>query len=239
MGVYNNVSISNTDAETRATSLTNYLDNLDRVTAELITETVDAVEYIGAAFSIDGTNINGFLGFNTGSIGTYKYLMNGDIYLIQPSATGAGSAGVLTIHSYIDSECVLLSMYDSHTTSDGIQFMVSNINSGMQIVGYKALTTAAFVDISSLVFENISDSARIEYTYSNMFPYTAAPGTLDFLAQAYFVNNGIRKYTSSLLKECSTVSLLSTVSLPTPLNNHLAIGTHCIVPLDDEEGGNE
>lgn len=236
MGVYNNISISNTDAETRATSLANYLNNLDNVSAELTTETVSDVDYIGAAFSIDGSNITGFFGFNTGSTGTYKYLMNGDIYLIQAEASTTGTAGVAYVHSYIDDACVLLSMYDSHTTPDGIQVMLVDISGGMKLVGYKALTSAEFADISSLTFENVADSARIAYSYTNMFPYEAAPGTLDFLAQSYFVNNGIRKYTSTVLKECSTVTILSTVSLPTPLNNHLAIGAHCIVPID--EGGN-
>ena len=150
MGVYNNVSISSTDAEARATSLANYLDNLDRVTATVSTETVSDVEYVGAAFSIDETNITGFIGFKSGSTGTYRYLMNGDNYLISASAVGgSGSAGVLYIHSYIDEDCVLLSIYDSHTTPDGMQFTLVDVNSGMKLIGYKALTTAAFADISA------------------------------------------------------------------------------------------
>ena len=111
-------------------------------------------------------------------------------------------------------------------------------DAGKTLIGYGGNTTnTEMVDISTLTFEDVTDTARIAYTYTNMFPYEADSGSLDFLAQAYFVNGGVRKFTSTILKECSTVSILSTGSMPNPLPFHFAIGAHCLVPLD--QGGNE
>ena len=131
---------------------------------------------------------------------------------------------------------------DCISTHCGIEVAIVNVSNSNVLVGYKVNTSnpvQQFVDISELTFENVSDSARIQYSYTNMFPYESNPGTLDFLAQSYFVNNGVRVYMSDLLKECSTLSLLTTASLPYPLGNHIAVGAHCIVPITVEEGGNE
>ena len=236
MGVYNNVVIS-TGLEDRVNSLVNYLNSLSAITAEAASETYDEVEFTGALFYLDNVNIHGFFGYDSTLKLTFIWLINGESYLIPKEIRGSTfqTAGVLTIHSYIGDGCVLISMYDSHSTNDGIEFMLVNINDSVSLIGYKRLTSAAFLDIDSLYFENVADVSRIQYTYANMFPYYATAGTLDFLAQAYFINNNIRRFTTSVLKECSTVSLLSTVSLPAPLGNHLAIGAHCIVPIT--EGG--
>jgi len=236
MGVYNSVVVS-TGHDDRINSLINYLNNLSGISAESAEETFNEVDFTGALFSIDGTNIQGYFGYNSDTTVTYTWLKNGDIYLLSQRKRGSGTAGNLTIHSYIEDGCSLISLYDSHTDADGLEFVLVRTTNSSNLIGYKRFDSATFQDISGLTFENILDTARIAYSYTNMFPYEAPPGTLDFLAQSYFVNNGIRKYTSTVLKECSTVTILSTVSLPTPLNNHLAIGAHCIVPID--EGGNE
>ena len=234
MGVYNTVSI-NTSFSDRVNSLVNYLNNLDGVSAELASETVSGEEYTGAAFSLANSSVNGFFGYNGTLRSTYIWVKNGESYLVSAAVRGGNTSGTLTIHSYIDEECIMVCMYDSHYNNDGLSLALIKMNDDSRLVGYSRLSSATFADISALTFENISDSSRIQYTYTNMFPYSAAPGTLDFLAQSCFVNNGTRRYICELLKECSTVSLLSTVSLPSPLGNHVAIGAHCIAPIT--EGG--
>ena len=233
MGVYNNVVIS-TGHDDRINSLVNYLNNLSGISAESAEETFDEVDFTGALFSIDNTDIQGYFGYNNDTTVTYTWLKNGDIYLVSQRKRGSSTAGNLTIHSYVEDGCLLISLYDSHTDADGIEFALVRTTNSSNLIGYKRFDSAAFQDISGLTFENILDTARIQYTYTNMFPYAAATGTIDFLAQAFFVNNGIRKYTTTILKECSTVTLLSTVSLPAPLGNHVAFGAHCIAPV---EGG--
>ena len=132
----------------------------------------------------------------------------------------------------------MLSVCQSNSTANGVEIIYVKTTDNKYLVGYYRHSTqnVYFVDIASLTFEDVSDNARLLYTYTNMFPFSAVDGTLDFLSHAYFIDeNSYKKFTSDLLKECSTVSLLSTASLPYPLNNHLAIGTHCIVPLDNPE----
>lgn len=234
MGVYNTVSID-TGLEDRVNSLVNYLNNLDGVTAELASETVSGEEYTGAFFSLANSSVNGFFAYNGTLKSTYIWAKNGESYLVSASVKGGNTSGTLTIHSYIDEECILLCMYDSHYNNDGLSLVLAKMKDDSKLVGYSRLSSAAFADISSLIFENIVDPSRIQYTYTNMFPYSAVPGTIDFLAQSCFINNGTRRYICELLKECSTVNLLDTVSLPAPLGNHVAIGAHCIVPV--AEGG--
>jgi hypothetical protein len=103
------------------------------------------------------------------------------------------------------------------------------------LIGYKELLTdSQYVDISTLTFEETSDLSRTQFSYTNMFQYTSVSGSLDYLGQAYFVNgNNLKKFTTDILRECSTVTLLSTASLSD--GNWLAIGAHCLAPLDSEE----
>lgn len=236
MGVYNTVSI-NTSFSDRVNSLVNYLNNLNGVSAELASETYDSAEYTGALFGLANSAVSGFFGYTQNLKNTYIWIKNGETYLVPQGVRSAGinGSGTLTIHSYIDNECVLIDMYDTHYNSDAVSLILVRTKDGSRLVGYLRDYNASFADISTLTFEDVNDSARVQYTYTNMFPYSAAPGTLDFLTQSCFVNNGIRRYISELLKECSAVNLLDTVSLPAPLGNHLAIGAHCIVPI--EEGG--
>ena len=236
MGVYNNVTIS-TSLEDRVNTLVAYLNNLEGVSAERISETYNENEYLGARFYFTGADISGFFGYSEDMKYTYTWLVNGEAYLLSPNLRGGSSAGNLTIHSFVAEDCILITLYDSHTSPDGMELMLVDTENSAKLIGYVRLTTAAFADISTLVYENTADVSRIQYTYTNMFPYSAIAGMLDFLSQAYFINTGIRRFKTAALKECSTVPLLSTVTLPPPLNNHLAIGTHCVVQLT--EGGNE
>ena len=236
MGVYNTVLITTTDETQRINSLLNYLNGLNGVTAEIDTKTVSTYEYNGVSFSFDSTDISGFIGWKSGSelLDQIVELKNGNTTLISPTARTNLSVANLSIHSYVDDGCIIISLKDIA----GIEVVLLALDGATKLIGYIENTSAAqFVDISSLTFEKADDSARIPYSYANMFPYVALTGTLDFLVQSYFINNGVRKYTSTFFKECSTVTLLSTVSLPSPLGNHLAIGAHCIVPIT--EGGTE
>lgn len=244
MGVYNTTTITSTNFEQRVSSLTNYLNNLNGVSASESTIEYDSNEYSGALFGIDGTGIQGFYGYYYDDIqaktSVIVWLNNGSAVLIEPNNGLYSGIQDLRMDSYIDEKCIILYIRDNSSKSDGLELMLVDVNNASKLIGYAEINSGnpGFVDISELAFENMDDSVRTPYTYTNMFPYRAAVGTVDFLGQSYFVNGGIRRYTCEFMKECSTVSLLSTVSLPSPLNNYLAIGAHCLAPLDDE-GGNE
>lgn len=241
MGVYNNLNISTTDITQRATLAAAFLNGFDGITAEVYEYEYESNTFVGIRFSFDETNIEGFYGYRDSCYYGCGWYRNGDIYYINPFQEGRRDEGVgsaFIIHAYSDSHCKLISLKDNGRWRSGIEVMAVTDTSSNELVGYYKYPTIydTFVDISSLTFEKIDDPVRLPSTYTNMFPYSAPAGTLDFLAKSYFVNNGVRRYSSELMKECSTVSLLSTVSLPYPLNNHLAIGAHCIVPLDNEGG---
>lgn len=241
MGVYNNLKVSTVDITQRATLAAAFLNDFDGITAEVYEYEYESNTFVGVHFSFDGTNIEGFYGYRAGSSYSCGWYRNGDIYYINPFQEGRGDEAPgydYIVHAYSDSHCKLISLKDNGRWRSGIEVMAVTDTPSNELVGYYKYPTNydTFVDISSLTFEKIDDPVRLPLAYTNMFPYSAPAGTLDFLAKSYFVNNGIRRYSSELMKECSTVSLLSTVSLPYPLNNHLAIGAHCIVPLDNEGG---
>ena len=239
MGVHDRALISTTTVEDRLSSLIYFLNGKEGITAEAKTEEISSNNYDGVLYSFDGTNISCFFGYKEdGLLYTGCWVKNGVTTIYGPLVNGNDfvSATDLVIHTYIDDACKYITINDMSTSRGGLQTMLTD--AGNILVGYGGNTTnAEMVDISTLVFEDIADTARIQYTYTNMFPYEADSGSLDFLAQAYFVNGGVRKFTSTILKECSTVSILSTVSMPDPLPLHFAIGAHCLVPLD--QGGNE
>lgn len=238
MGVYNTVQFP-ADISTKCTCMVAYLNNLDGVSAELSEDEGTT----GFKFYLDGTEIVGYFGYTTDNHGTRMWLKNGDINLIAPYVSETyGGQRPLTVHSYIDDNLILISFRDHEEIRFGLEVALLTIDGSTKLVGYARHTSTSgnpptFLDISSLTFEKIDDPVRTPLTYTNMFPYAASAGTLDFLAKGYFVNNGVRKYASEFIKACSTVNLLSTASLPYPLNNHLAIGAHCLAPLDD--GGEE
>jgi len=243
MGVYK-TTVIDAGASQKIASLVSYLNDLNGITAVEGNIDIDSTTYNGAVFSFDDSTISGFFGINDEGTFSAVSLQNGSVYLVEPTSEGSASSnpGDISIHSYIDDNCKILSIRDCTSTHCGIEVAIVNVSNSNTLVGYTVNTSnpvQQFVDISELTFENVSDSARIQYTYTNMFPYESNPGTLDFLAQSYFVNNGVRVYMSTVLKECSTLSLLTTASLPDPLGNHIAVGAHCVVPITVEEGGNE
>ena len=238
MGVYNTVEFAS-DIATKAAGMIEYLNSLNGVTAEAAEEESTT----GFLFYLDNTNIVGYYGW-TADRATRYWLKNGDNYLIPVTSTPTyNPQQAFTVHSYVDDNMILISFRDHQAYRGGMEIALLTIGN-TRLIGYKANTVEqenppTYLDISALTFEEIGDAIRIAYTYTNMFPYAAPIGQLDFVNQAYFVNgNNVKKFTTNLLKECSTVNLLSSASLPTPLGNFIAIGAHCLAPLDSE-GGDE
>ena len=249
MGVYTNTRITSTSPSERASSVNAFLDSLDRISSELVDSTdpyvYNEISYVGAKTTINETNIEMFFG-NKVDDPTYTiaYIKNGDTFLLGPIAYNYGvDATDIVINVYIDSKCIMLVC--NQLNLNGYDIIYTDTVNNRKLIGYNnarlEINSSPYIaDISSLRFEDVTDMARIAYSYANMFPFYAKEGQVDFLNQGYFKNgNGLKSFTSDILKECSTVSLLSTVSLPSPLNNHLALGAHCIVPLDDPEEVNE
>ena len=233
MGVYNDIEITTQDITQKFTSAANYLDSLPGITAEVVTFQVSSDSYTGVRYSFDETDVVcTYACKSSDNHWRYHEVKNGDAVLATGSNWSNNNVSI-KIYSYVDDNCTFIYILETNTYS--LNTTLVSINS-TKLIGY-----GTSMDVSTLTFEDIDDSIRIPYHYSNMFPYAAPPGQLDFIAQGYFVNgNSVKKFTSTLLKECSTVNILSTASLPYPLGNHLAIGAHCLVPLDaEEEGGGE
>lgn len=247
MGTYYDTNIYGNNLTEINTNIVNYLNNIEGISAELYDDIASDKTYYGFVIRYNDSNLEIFLGRSTDSfVITRSWVKNGDVYISGPYDTTGSIDGLnwCSLKIYVDGTFILFNAcYISNRggTPNGLgacnSAFITMENSDKLIGYYPGVSTKEIQDISTLIFENINDPARIQYSYANMFPYTANSGTLDFLAQSYFTNNGVRRYTTKLLKECSTVNLLSTVSLPDPLGNHLAIGEHCIVPIT-VEGGN-
>lgn len=231
MGKFYTAKFPGTDIS-RIEQVSNWFNALSGIISEVVT--VDG--YTGAKVTIDGTAIEMFLGDISDNVASsYSYIKNGETILESNSASDGSETGI-NAFAYIDENCILLCACQNE---NGPQVMYTRSVSGGYLVGYKANVdgnTKIIDDISSMSFEGVSDTSRTPYTFANMFPYTAKPPTLDFLTKAYF-KNGLEyaSFTSDILKSCSTISLLETVSLPDPLGPHMAIGAHCIVPVDIDE----
>lgn len=249
MGKFYSASISATDPSERATSISNWFDNLDGVSAETLDYEYDSNTYKSVNISIDNTDIELLFGIKSNSIGTsVVHANNGENELISDTyKTGAdGNVTDAKLYAYIDDDCIMVSVCQSNTynpTTNGIELVYVKTSNNKHLVGYytHATQNVFFADIASLTFEEVGDDARLHHSYTNMFPFAAISGQVDFLNQAYFVNanpgssGSTKSFEVDILRECSTVSLLSTISLPDPLPNHVAFGAHCIAPLDDEE----
>lgn len=236
MGKFYTAKFPGTDIS-RIEQVSNWFNAFEEFSSEVITVTVDNIELVGAEININGTSIKMFLGDDPNALRhSYSYIKNGDIILDSNNVTNGVPETGINVSAYIDEKCILLCACQ---TENGPQVMYTRTVGGDYLVGYKTNVngnTNIIADISSMTFEELSDSSRTPYTYANMFPYTATPPTLDFLTKAYF-KNGLEyaSFTSDILKSCSTISLLETASLPDPLGPHMAIGAHCIAPVDIDE----
>ncbi|MBP5597825.1 MAG: hypothetical protein J6Y02_20825 [Pseudobutyrivibrio sp.] len=254
MGIYSNASVSSsvTSVEQRLNTVNSFFDGLDGVSSEIVDYTYDENDYSVVKITIDGTNIEAGFGLSLSSFkDVITYAKDGDNALLSDLATtghSAGGEGNLNMAAYVDIDdgvvnAILISItqvFSTDSLRNGIQLLYVKTTDNKYLIGYSRFKTnnnsVLIDDISTLVYEEVGNTSKIAYAYSNMFPFYAKEGTVDFLNQAYFKNgNSLKSFTTDILKECSTVSLLSTISLPSPLNNNIALGAHCIAPLDDEE----
>ena len=252
MGKIYSARITDTDPEIRANMINNFFDQLDGISAEIDEEVLSDLNYHMSTITIDGTDVVAKYGISSSTStrrtalkvidGSKTLIPNSDAYAIQYYGTN----DYVDVKAYIDEKMVLLYINEpsaSMENSNGFELIyLKDVNGNKNLIGYVQLLAATNIylyDIGTnlFYFEDESDNARIKYTYTNMFPYVAIGGTIDFLAQSYFVNSGIRKFQSNFLRECSTITIGSTASLPD--GNYIAIGTHCLAPLDEEEEVNE
>ena len=242
MGVYNNELIPNTvtDASTRINGITEFFNPLSGVTAETVEYLYNDVNYIGSKITIDGTNIEAFFGHKLNDAHYHLvYVKNDDIYYVPVTVTNYGSQyDDIVMHSYVDQNCIVLSVVQKVRNGFIINYIKTDDN--RHLIGYKqsSLNAVPYMEnISALIFEDAASTSRTQYTFTNMFPYTAQTGYVDYMGQVYFVNNGIRRYSSTALRGCSKVSYVTTVSLTD--GQYVSLGTHCLALLDQEteEGG--
>ena len=247
MGRFYNAAINTTDPTARATSISEWFNNLDGVSSELIDYTYSGDTYKSANITIDGTDIEMLFGIKSNSVATsVSHAYNGETALISDYYRTAYDAAILPakLYAYIDDNCILLSAFQSNSynpADSGIAVVYLKTTDNKHLVGYITLSNdttgrqVEFADMSLLTFEDVDDTARVPYKYTNMFPYVAVAGTIDFITKGFFVNaNQYKHFETEALRECSTVTLLSSQSLPT--GNCVALGAHCLAPVDEEEG---
>lgn len=242
MGKFYTANFTVEDPTSRATSISEWFNNLDGITSEVIDYEYSDFTYKAAKITIDNTTIEVLFGVETDNVNsTVVYAKNGDIYLIDNTTGSEQQLGTVNTYAYIHENIVLIGIKHiknySSSGNNGIEILYLKTSENKYLIGYyRNGTNDGFVDISSMTFEELSDSSRTPYSFANMFPYAATPPSLDFLTKSYFKNGlDYASFTSDILKSCSEVSLLETASLPDPLGPHMAIGAHCIVPVDIDE----
>lgn len=242
MGKFYSAKFTVEDSTARITSISNWFNALDGITSEVIDYEFNSNVYKAAKITIDNTPIEVLFGAKPAKVShTVVYAKNGDIYLVNNTAGSEDKVGTVNTYAYIRENMVLISVKNMKNyatgANNGIEILYLKTSENKYLIGYyRNGTDDGFVDISSMTFEELSDSSRTPYTYANMFPYTATSPSLDFLTKAYFKNGlGYASFTSDIIKSCSVMPLLETASLPDPLGPHMAIGAHCIVPVDIDE----
>ena len=243
MGVYNTLEITSSNPSDRIGGIQEFFGSIEGITSTVDEYTNEGVTYSAVKINIptiENTSIELLFGTTSDDIlNTIVYIKNGDRYLLSPTVDEAsGTAGNIKVHSYIDDDCKMLTV--CQLGNNGFELVYTKTDNNRYLVGYNATkltnNTIGYVDISTLNFEDRDSISGIVYTYTNMFPYTAPAGYIDFLGQSYFVNGGERKYVVDILRECSTVALLDSPTLND--GRFVALGTHCLAPVEDEvEGG--
>lgn len=243
MGKFYNDSLS--PVYDSVAGMVSWFDALEGVSAVVDTYTYTNVEFIGAKITIDNTSIEIFYGFKKSPWETRSnlyYLKNNGTFMAGPikGENYNGGAEEITVYAYVnassasEANCIMLnctSVYSSYT--NGFEIVYTKTAEDKYLLGYNSSQiNTRYLDVASLTFKDINDTSA-SYTYTNMFPYIAKAGTIDFTNEAFFVNgNGYRAFSTDLLKECSTVTRLSTQSLSS--GNCVALGAHCLAPLDEE-----
>lgn len=242
MGKFYSATIIEDNPTLRGTRLTNWFSQFEGITVELYDFEFNQNEhYIGPKITVDGTDIEIFLGIHPSAITwSYVWVKNNIVpesaSRMEYKAAGGGSNFGIVATAYIDENCIILSACQN---VNGFEVIIPKTSNDKRLLGYGRISigsisgTNYFLDASSLTYEEVTDTARVPYKYTNMFPYVATAGTIDFTNEAFFINGAdYKSFITETLKECSTVSLLSTQSLPT--GNCVALGAHCLAPLDEE-----
>lgn len=242
MGVYNSALITTTVWADRISSMVNYLNSIDGITALEERNIIDNQELLGAKFTFDDKGIEGFFGYNSFLQITGIYLKNinigADIVTPQIYGNNYQDATNVKIQYYLDNNVIFVCIGDMmngyrHKLEVGF---VNTVNS-ITLFGYGSRFSLnsnndPLFDMADLTFNVLDDSARVPYTYINMYPYIATAGTIEYTNEGIFVNDGIKMFSTEALKECSTVTLQSTQSLLSGVC--VALGTHCLAPLNIE-----
>ena len=243
MGVYNSALITTTVWADRIESIVNYLNSIEGITASEERVFVGNTEYLGAKFVFDNKGIEGFFGYESSMRITAVYLKNtnigADLITLQESGNTYQQPSNVKVQYYLGDNAFFISIGDvmgSYRYKLEVGFV--NTANSITLFGYGygvALNSVSdpFIDIANLTFNIPDDSARIPYTYVNMYPYMATAGTIEYCNEAFFANGGIKNFSTEALKECSTVTIQSTQSLLSGIC--VALGAHCLAPLDIEE----
>lgn len=243
MGVYNTEEVTSAVLSERAQQMQSFFNSIEGITSEVATFEYEDNSYLGVKVNIptiENSSIEAFFGNSTTGADDIcvSYIKNGDRYLLSPLVYD-GNKGNIKLKSYVDEKCIMLAAAEIGTLGNGFEIVYVNTSNNRYLVGYNTSrinNNNGYVDISNLSFQDRDSISGTVYTYTNMFPYTAPSGYIDFLGQSYFVNGGVKKYIVDILRECSTVDLLSSPSLTD--GTFVALGTHCLAPVETEvEGG--
>lgn len=240
MGKFYSAKFTVEDSTARITSISNWFNALDGITSEVIDYEFNNNVYKAAKITIDNTPIEVLFGAKPAKVShTIVYAKNGDIYLVNNTAGSEDRVGTVNTYAYIQENMVLISVKNMKNyglgANNGIEILYLKTSENKYLIGYYRNGTGDdFVDVSSMTFEDVTDTARVPYKYANMFPYNAEAGTIDYTVGGIFVDGAqFKHFKTEALVECSTVSLLTTQSLI--IGNCIALGTHCLAPLDMEE----
>lgn len=249
MGVFKNVIIETTDPSERVNAIDTWINqNFTDVRSEILDDYMhDDAAYICSKITFTNSDAEILFGYIKSSpVGVpcshALYYVKKDQYIDFVSETekhtSNNNVNNVTINAYVDTNCIVFAINELHGGKPGCELALVNCTDSIKTIGFynmvtpSTITTDQYVDISNLTFRQVSDISNVPYAYTNMFRYTAPAPTIDFLGQAYFTNNNVKRFTTDILKECSTVTMLSTVSLMD--GNYIALGAHCLAPVGGE-----
>ena len=179
MGKFYTANFTVEDPTSRATSISEWFNNLDGITSEVIDYEYSDSTYKAAKITIDNTPIEVLFGVKTTAANdTVVYAKNGDIYLINNTLpTGFDSGiGAVNAYAYIHENIVLIGVkymanYASGT-NNGIEVLYLKTSENRYLIGYyRNGTNSGFVDISSMSFEGVSDTSRTPYICKHVSIY--------------------------------------------------------------------
>lgn len=98
-----------TTAISRITQLSNWFNALDGITSEVVNMTVDNIEFTGAKITIDGTDIEMYLGDRANAItNSYAYVALGNYKVAAARTTGGGNEVGIYAFAYVSDDCIFL-----------------------------------------------------------------------------------------------------------------------------------